>query len=116
MASRLPSTIIDPAPAVPPPDSPSTGELLAFERLLAELSAGFVNLSAASVDDAIIDALRRIVVLLDVDRANLIGFAPTPVKSYVTHSWTVDGLARRCCGRSTGIFPGRYGASRPAFL
>ena len=69
MASRLPSTTIDPARAVHAPDSSSIGELLAFERLLAELSAGFVNLATTSVDDAITDALRRIAGLLDVDRA-----------------------------------------------
>ena len=45
MASRLPSTMIDPAGALPVPDSPSIGELLAFEQLLAELFAGFVNLA-----------------------------------------------------------------------
>ncbi len=93
MASRLPSTTIDPARAVHAPDSSSIGELLAFERLLAELSAGFVNLATTSVDDAITDALRRIAGLLDVDRANLIGFAPQTGESYLTHSWTVDGIA-----------------------
>jgi signal transduction histidine kinase len=84
---------MDPARPVPAPDSPSVDELLAFERLLAELSAGFVNLATTSVDDAIIDALRRIVGLLDVDRANLIGFLPQTGESYLTHSWTVDGFA-----------------------
>ena len=41
----------------------------AFERLLAELSARFINLPAAEVDGAITDALRQIALLLDVDRA-----------------------------------------------
>ena len=67
--------------------------VLAFERLLAELSAGFVNLPAARVDAAITDALRRIVELLDVDRANLIGFAPQTGESRLTHSWSVTGVA-----------------------
>jgi lipid-binding SYLF domain-containing protein len=40
----------DPAPAIAP-------ETLEFERLLADLSAGFVNLSADRVDGAITDAL-----------------------------------------------------------
>ncbi len=105
MASPLPSRLIDPARAAPALDSPSIGELLAFERLLAELSAGFVNLSAASVDAAITDALRRIVGLLDVDRANLIGFAPQTGESYLTHSWTVDGLAPAVLRSVSGDFP-----------
>ena len=52
------------------PRLPSVQELLQFERLLAELSARFVNLPTAHIDGAITDALRRIVGLLDVDRAN----------------------------------------------
>jgi signal transduction histidine kinase len=105
MASRPHSTMIDPAHAVPALDSPSFGELQAFERLLAELSAGFVNLSPASVDDAITDALRRTVGLLDVDRANLISFAPQTSESYLTHSWTVDGVAAAAPRSVSGDFP-----------
>jgi len=105
MDSRLPSVMIDPARAVPAHDSASIGDLLAFERLLAELSAGFVNLSAASVDDAITDALRRIVALLDVDRANLIGFAPRTGESYLTHSWTVEAFAQAAPRPVSGDFP-----------
>jgi signal transduction histidine kinase len=97
--------MIDPVHAVPAPDSQSIAKRLAFERLLAELSAGFVNLSATSVDDAITDALRRIVGLLDVDRANLIGFAPRTGESYLTHSWTVDGLAAAAPRSVSGDFP-----------
>ena len=43
---------------------------IAFERLLADLSAGFVNLAADKVDAAITDSLRRICEVLDVDRAH----------------------------------------------
>ncbi|MBK6806311.1 MAG: GAF domain-containing protein [Betaproteobacteria bacterium] len=67
-------------------------EFLAFERLLAELSAGFVNLPTSRVDDAITDALRRIARLLGVDRANLIGFGARSGESTLTHSWTADGF------------------------
>ncbi len=42
---------------------------IAFERLLADLSAGFVNLAADKVDAAITDSLRRICEVLGVDRA-----------------------------------------------
>jgi signal transduction histidine kinase len=105
MPSRLPATMIDPAQAVPTPDSRPVGAFLAFERLLAELSAGFVNLSPSRVDDAITDALRRIVALLDVDRANLIGFAPQTGESNLTHSWTVDGFASAAPRPVSGDFP-----------
>jgi signal transduction histidine kinase len=97
--------MIDAARAAPAPDSPPIGELLAFERLLAELSAGFVNLSPTSVDDAITDALRRIVGLLDVDRANLIGFAPQTGESNLTHSWTVDSFASAAPRSVSADFP-----------
>jgi hypothetical protein len=43
-------------------------ELLQFERLLADLSARFINLPAAEIDGAITDALRRIIELLGMDR------------------------------------------------
>jgi GAF domain-containing protein len=67
------------------------GEFLAFEQLLAELSASFVNLPATRVDDAIIDALRRIVGLLGVERCNLVRFAVDNEPS-VTHSWSLEGV------------------------
>ena len=41
---------------------------LEFERLVAELSASFINLPADRVDDAMRDALRRIGEALDLDR------------------------------------------------
>lgn len=66
-------------------------EVVRFEYLLAELSARFINLPAARVDDAITDALRRIVELLDVDRCQLIRF-PDNVETTVTHSWAVQGV------------------------
>lgn len=82
----------DPARAMPAPNSPILGEFLAFEQLLSELSAGFVNLPASGVDEAITDALRRIVGLLGVERCNLVRFA-TDDEPRVTHSWSVEGVA-----------------------
>ena len=83
--------MIDPAGALPVPDSRSIGELLAFEQLLAELFAGFVNLPASSVDEAITDALRRIAQALGVERCNLVRFVADN-EPYVTHSWSVEGV------------------------
>jgi GAF domain-containing protein len=74
-----------PAPSALPP------ERLQFERLLAELSARFVNLSAAEVDGAITDALRRIVEILGVDRAALHRYPPTG-EALVTHWWAAEGV------------------------
>ena len=71
---------------------PSGDALLRFERLLAELSARFINLPSAQVDEAITDALRQIVTLLDVDRSQLIRFAAEDGVAEVTHSWAVEGV------------------------
>jgi len=63
-----------------------------FERLLADLSAQFVNLPAAQVDDAITDALRRIAAILRVDRGQVIRFAPRGAEAHVTHSGAVGSV------------------------
>ena len=68
-------------------------ERLEFERLLADLSARFVNLPAAGIDGAITDALRRIVELLGVDRSHLIRFSAQGDEADVTHAWAVDGVS-----------------------
>ena len=65
-------------------------ETLAFERLLAELSARFINLPAAEIDGAITDALRQIALLLDVDRAQLVRLAADSVE--LSHSWAIEGV------------------------
>jgi formate hydrogenlyase transcriptional activator len=66
-----------------------TGQLafegqLEFERLVADLSASFINLPADRVDDAMRDALRRIGEALDLDRCTFFrvqsdGTATAPV-------------------------------------
>ena len=63
-----------------------------FDRLLAELSARFINLPAAEVDGAITDALRTIVELLGVDRSQLVRFRPGVGQADITHSWAVQGV------------------------
>jgi len=69
-------------------------ELHVFERLLAELSAGFIGLDAPRIDDAIEDALRRIVLALDIDRCSLISVSPVTGRIETTHSWALDGIDR----------------------
>jgi hypothetical protein len=87
-------------------DVRSTGELPKFERLLAELSAQFINLPATEVDGAITDALRQIVELLAVDRSQLIRFPASGDEANVTHSWAVEGVAAVPPKRVSNSIPG----------
>ena len=66
---------------------------VAFESLLAKLSAQFLTLPTADVDAAITDALRRIAGLLEVDRTQLIRFERPHSGPHVTHSGAVQGIA-----------------------
>jgi len=89
------------------PAAPSTlpDERLTFERLVADLAAGFVNVDPARLDDAIVDALRRIVTLLDVDRAQLVDFSAPDGGSRVTHAWALAGVPRVPPTVITHLFP-----------
>jgi signal transduction histidine kinase len=89
-------------PSIGKPASPAVSEVrgtasleeaLRFERLLAELSAGFINVPAAAIDGAIEDGLRRIVEILGVDRSTLTAIPRGTDYLPVTHSWAVDGIA-----------------------
>ena len=65
-------------------------ELVEFERLVGDIAARFVNLEPADVDDAIVDAQRRIVEALNLDRSSL--FQPSDDASddfVLTHNWSV---------------------------
>jgi PAS domain S-box-containing protein len=79
----------DAAPAPLPAD-----ELSRFERLLVELSAGFINLPAGRIDEAIDDGLRRIVEALDIERSTLNSRSPTSGQIEMTHSYAVPGVDR----------------------
>ena len=78
-------------PAPPPPDEI---ELQAFERLIGELSAGFIGLEAARIDGAIEDALRRIAMALAIDRCSLITVSPLTGRTETSHSWAAAGMGR----------------------
>lgn len=104
MDPRPSYTMTDLARAGPAPDSLSAGEFLAFEELLAELSASFVNLPASRIDGAITDALRRIVGLLGVERCNLVRFAADR-EPCVTHTWSVEGVPAVVLRSISGDFP-----------
>jgi PAS domain S-box-containing protein len=66
--------------------------LLRFERLLAELSAAFVNLPADQVDAQIEKTQRRLVEFLGVDRCSFGEFSDEKKELRVTHSYVVPGL------------------------
>jgi transcriptional regulator with GAF, ATPase, and Fis domain len=67
---------------------------LRFEKLLAEVSATFVNLSASDVDANIEDVLGRFGSLLGVDRIELASFSRELRLTRVVHSWAVEGIER----------------------
>ena len=66
-------------------------ELVAFERLVGDIAARFVNLDPADVDDAIVDAQRRIVEALELDRCSVFQSSDDAFEDFVlTHNWSVD--------------------------
>lgn len=63
-----------------------------FERLLADLSARFVNLPPSEVDEEIEHGLRQIVETLEVDRSTLMEFSENGAQFIATHSWAREGV------------------------
>jgi formate hydrogenlyase transcriptional activator len=59
-----------------------------FERLIGELAATFVNPHADAVDDAILEAQRRIVEAFDLDRSSLFQLTADGDDFILTHNWT----------------------------
>lgn len=94
--------LLEPAVPKPSPAPPkrsakprvSNAELRTFERLLADLSAGFIGLDARQIDAAIEDALQRIVRALDIDRCSLSSVSPLDGRAQTTHSWALPGFDR----------------------
>ena len=67
-------------------------ESVRFERLLADLSARFVNLPPAEVDREIELSLRQIVETLAVDRSTLMEFSEDETELTITHQWAREGV------------------------
>jgi transcriptional regulator with GAF, ATPase, and Fis domain len=67
---------------------------LAFERLLSDLSARFVNLCGQELDREIEGALRHLVEFLGVSRANLFRPKANGGGYAMTHTWTSPGHER----------------------
>lgn len=64
---------------------------LQFEMLLTELSTRFVRVTSASMDKEIVDAQRRIVQTLELDRSTLVQLRDNE-RFVLTHSWQLPGL------------------------
>jgi formate hydrogenlyase transcriptional activator len=71
-----------------------TDEGMRFERLLADLSARFVNLPPSEVDQEIEQALSQIVEALEVDRSTLMEFSEDGKELLTTHQWAREGVPR----------------------
>jgi formate hydrogenlyase transcriptional activator len=65
---------------------------LAFETLLAELSAKLVNIPVNEVGGQIEEAQKRICEALDLDRSTLAQVLPDGGGAVITHSWAREGF------------------------
>jgi signal transduction histidine kinase len=74
------------------PTRKGASELTRFERLLLDISTRFINPPAESFDDAIVDALRRIVEALDIDRSTLNLMSTARGRIEVAYSYAVPGV------------------------
>ncbi|MBT8367727.1 MAG: sigma 54-interacting transcriptional regulator, partial [Deltaproteobacteria bacterium] len=69
-------------------------ERLCFERMLSSLSASFVNIPNAAVDDKICEALQQIGEFANVEETFLFQFREFPTETGITHSWFRSGRVR----------------------
>jgi PAS domain S-box-containing protein len=67
-------------------------ERLRFEKLLSQLSAGFINVPFEKIDEVIDGSLKTLVESLENDRSTVAEFAADKSQAEVTHSYTVAGL------------------------
>ncbi|MCC8999624.1 MAG: GAF domain-containing protein [Candidatus Contendobacter sp.] len=74
------------------PSNETLRQRVRFERLVADLSASFINVPMEAFDRVILRALRCIVEGLEVDRSTLTQYFPETGEFIATHSWVVDGL------------------------
>jgi hypothetical protein len=75
----------------PPDDFDAEAEDRRFEMLLIELSARFVSVTFESINDEIVDAQRRIVQALNLDRSTLAQLEDGE-RFVLTHAWHLPGL------------------------
>ena len=62
--------------------------MMAFERLLFEISSKFVNIPASEVDQEINDAIRKIVEFLGIDQSVFGEFKDNGHELHISHGYT----------------------------
>jgi transcriptional regulator with GAF, ATPase, and Fis domain len=80
-------------------------EALDFERLIAELSATFVNVSSDALDQHIVDALERVSKFLNADRGNILHYSAADRVVTRTHQWVREGIPGTPVSESADAFP-----------
>jgi len=70
-----------------------------FEKLLADLSAAFIRVSAEEVDVEIERWLQLIVLAMNIDRSTVVQVDPADGLIYTTHQWARQGLPAPDRGR-----------------
>ena len=73
------------------PNSLSSTDLSAFERLLTDISTRFVSVPPVNVDAEITGALQSLVTFLAVDRSTLFQWSADRRTLENTHHWVVEG-------------------------
>jgi len=73
-----------------------------FEKLLADLSAAFIRISAQEVDAEIERWLQLIVLAMNIDRSTVVRADSADGVFYTTHQWARPGLAAIKRGRVQG--------------
>src|ERR1700735_2801587 len=84
-------------------------EAVDFEKLLSDLSAAFIRVSAEEVDAEIERWLQLIVLAMNIDRSTVVQVDPADGLIYTTHQWAREGLDAPDRGRrvqDTGSYPG----------
>ncbi len=94
-----------PLPAAPEDPGRDVGEPQRFERLLLEVSSNFVDLPIGRIDEAINDAVRKIVITLGIERSTLLKVDPESGQFHATHSWAVPGFQPLTATVSSRAFP-----------
>ena len=84
---------------------PAADQELRFERLLADLSADFVNLEAEAVLSRIEGALEQIVRFFGVDRSSFFEFVDAEGRAEIRASWAMPGVESSPPGRVSVHFP-----------
>ena len=94
--------------------NPSLEELLAFERLLSDLSARFANVAGDRVVEELEGVLKRILEFLDFDRCAFWEFVGE--EQYFLCSVAVEGVSRRRVAQYQHSLVGLPGSFAPDVL